>query len=121
MRPRPAKGASGSEPRAGGSALSAPRSHARRPCSEPQADARRRHRRPSSMDGGDDLLGIDALQVDARRAEVGVAELALDDVERNAFARELERMSMAQLMGREPAPVARFGSEPANLDPDSGS
>ena len=38
------------------------------------------HRRPPGVDGGDDLFGVDALQVDRGRAEVGVAELALDDV-----------------------------------------
>jgi hypothetical protein len=31
-------------------------------------------------------LGVDAVQIDAGRAEVGVPELALDDVERHAFA-----------------------------------
>ena len=36
------------------------------------------------------LYGIDARQVDAGRAEVGVAELALDHVERHALARELD-------------------------------
>jgi hypothetical protein len=40
------------------------------------------------VDGGDDLLGVDALQVDAAGAEIGVAELALDHVQRNAFAGE---------------------------------
>jgi hypothetical protein len=32
------------------------------------------------VDGGDDFLGVDALQVDRGGAEVGVAELTLDDV-----------------------------------------
>jgi hypothetical protein len=32
------------------------------------------------VDGGDDLLGIDALKVDRRRSEVCMTELALDDV-----------------------------------------
>src|SRR4051794_22131345 len=57
---------------------------------EPKAGARGHHRRSPCVDGGDDLLGIDPLQVDRGRAEVGVAELALDDVERNALASELE-------------------------------
>jgi hypothetical protein len=38
------------------------------------------------VDGVDDLAVVDALQVDGGDAEVGVAELALDDVERDAFA-----------------------------------
>src|SRR4051794_33941866 len=36
------------------------------------------HRRPAGVNGGDDLFRVDALQVDAGRAEVGVPELALD-------------------------------------------
>ena len=36
-----------------------------------------------------------------------MAELALDDVQRHALARELERVRVAQLVGREPAPDAR--------------
>jgi hypothetical protein len=44
--------------------------------------------------GGDDLLGVDALQVDAGRAEVGVPELALD-FERHAFAGELDGVGVA--------------------------
>jgi hypothetical protein len=35
------------------------------------------------------------LEVDRGGAEVGVAELALDDVERDAFAGELERVRVA--------------------------
>jgi hypothetical protein len=37
---------------------------------------------------------------------VGVSELALNDYERNAFVRHLDRVRVAQLMRREPAPVA---------------
>jgi hypothetical protein len=37
------------------------------------------------VDGADDLAAVDALQVDAGDAEVGVPELTLDDDERNAF------------------------------------
>jgi hypothetical protein len=59
--------------------------------------------------GGDDLLGVDSLQVDRGRAEVRVAELALDDVERNPLAGELERMSVSELMGREAPADARPG------------
>ena len=42
------------------------------------------------MDRRDDFFGVDALEVDAGGAEVGVSELALDDVERHAFAREFD-------------------------------
>jgi hypothetical protein len=47
----------------------------------------------------DDLLGVDSLQVDAGRAEIGMAELALDDVQRNALAGEFERVGVAALTG----------------------
>ena len=40
------------------------------------------------LDGADDLAAVDALEVDARDAEVGVSELALDDDEWDAVARD---------------------------------
>jgi hypothetical protein len=73
------------------------------------------------VDGGDDLLGVDPLQVDRRRAEVGVAQLALDDVQRDALTGELERVRVAQLMRREAAPDARLGREPPELAADGGA
>jgi hypothetical protein len=42
------------------------------------------------VDRLDDLGVVDALEVDAGDAEVAVAELALDDDQRNAFARQLK-------------------------------
>lgn len=54
------------------------------------------------MDGADDLAAIDALQVDAGDPKVGMPQLTLDDNERNAFMRHLDRVSMPQLVGREP-------------------
>jgi hypothetical protein len=48
------------------------------------------------MDGRDDLLGVDALEVDRGRAEVRVAELPLDDVDRHTLAGELERMRVTR-------------------------
>ena len=53
------------------------------------------------------------MQVDRCGAEVGMAELALDDVERDALAGELQRVRVAQLMRREPAPNACLDGEPA--------
>jgi hypothetical protein len=52
------------------------------------------------MHRGDDLFGVDALQVDRHRAEIRMVELALDAVERHAFARELDGVDVAQLMRR---------------------
>ena len=45
-----------------------------------------------------------------------MAELALDDVERHALAGELDGVGVAQLVGREAAPDAGLGGEPAELD-----
>ena len=50
-----------------------------------------------------------------------MAELALDDVERDALAGELERVRVAQLVRREPAPHAGLGGEPAQLAADPGA
>jgi ABC-type thiamine transport system ATPase subunit len=38
-----------------------------------------------------------------------VPELALDDEQRDAFARHLDRVGVAQLMGREPASYSCSG------------
>ena len=50
-----------------------------------------------------------------------LAELALDDVQRHALAGELERVRVAQLMRREPAPDARLGREAPELAADAGA
>jgi len=73
------------------------------------------------VDGGDDLLGVDALQVDAGGAETHVAELALDHVERHALARKFDGVSVAQLVRREAAPDACLSGEPAELDAHVGA
>jgi hypothetical protein len=44
-----------------------------------------------------------------------VPELALDDVERDAFARKLQRVRVRQLVRREATPDARLSGEPAEL------
>jgi hypothetical protein len=48
--------------------------------SESQAGGGGHHRGASCVDGGDDLFGVDALEVDRCRSEICMAELALDDV-----------------------------------------
>ena len=45
-----------------------------------------------------------------------MAELALDHVQRDAFAGELDSVGVAELVRREAAPDTRFGGEPAELD-----
>ena len=49
-----------------------------------------------------------------------MAELALDDVERDALTGELERVRVAQLVRRKAAPDPRAGGEPAELGADRG-
>ena len=70
------------------------------------------------MDGGDDFFGVDALEVDAGGAEVGVSELALDHVERYAFSGELDGVRVAQLVWREPSAHAGVDAEAPELDAD---
>jgi hypothetical protein len=50
-----------------------------------------------------------------------MAELVLDDVERHAFAGELERVRVAQLVRREPAPDAGASGESPELAVDGGA
>ena len=89
--------------------------------SEPEPGSGRHHRAASGADGGDDLFGVDALQVYGRRAEVGVAELPLDDVEGNAFAGELDCVGVAELMRREASPHTGLESESVKLEPHCGA
>ena len=59
------------------------------------------------MDGVDDLGAVDALQVHARDAEMGMPQLTLDDDQRHSFVGELDRVRMTKLVGREPSADAR--------------
>ena len=61
---------------------------------EPQPVDRRDHRRGAFVDGVHDLGVVDAAQVHGRDPEVGMPELPLDDHERHALARHLDRVSM---------------------------
>ena len=72
--------------------------------SESESCAGGHHRRPARAAGGNDLLMVDPLKVDRRGGHVGVPELALDDLERDALAGGLERVGVAELVRREPAP-----------------
>jgi hypothetical protein len=51
------------------------------------------------------------LEVGGGGAEVGVAELTPDDVDRDAFAGEFDGVGVAELVGREAAPDAGVQSE----------
>jgi hypothetical protein len=48
-------------------------------------------------------------------------ELALNDVQRHALAREFKCVRVAQLMRREPSPDARLGREPPEFAADGGA
>jgi hypothetical protein len=50
------------------------------------------------VDGFDDLGVVDSLQVDGGDAQVAVAELPLDDDQRDALARHLDGVGVAELM-----------------------
>jgi hypothetical protein len=52
--------------------------------------------------GADDLAAVDPLEVGGRDAEIGVPELPLDHNERNSLVRRFDRVSVPQLMRREP-------------------
>ena len=60
------------------------------------------------MDGGDDLLCGDALQVGSGRGEVRVPELALDQRQRDPLTKQLDSTRMAELVGRYTPPDARL-------------
>ena len=66
--------------------------------------ADRDHRRAAGVDGVDDLGVVDALEIDRGDAEVAVAELALDDDQRHALARQLDGVRVAQLVRRKAPP-----------------
>lgn len=69
------------------------------------------HRCAPGVDGGDDLFGVDALEVDRGRAEVGVAELALD-LPAASLPRSCSRFARAK---RKPA------ARPPDTRPSSGA
>jgi hypothetical protein len=73
------------------------------------------------MDRLDDLGIVDALQVDRRDAEVAVAELALDDDQRDALVRELDGMRMPELVWRETSPDTGFERGPAQIGSRGGA
>ncbi len=89
----------------------------RRVRSELEAGGGRHHRGPPVVDRDDDLGAIDPLQVDRSDTEVATAELALDHVERNALARHLNRVGMAELVRSEPAPNPSLQSKAPQLRP----
>ncbi len=55
---------------------------------------------------------VDALEVDGGDAEVAVAELALDDDQRDAFVGHLDGVSVPQLVRGKAPPHAGSGGSP---------
>jgi hypothetical protein len=75
----------------------------------------RDHRSAPVVGGGDDLVGVDAVQVDRGC----VTELALDDAQCHALAGELERVAVAELVRRKAPAYAGLGRQAMELEPDS--
>jgi hypothetical protein len=67
------------------------------------------------VNGVDDLAAADALEIDAGDPKVGVPELPLDDDERDALVRHLDRVRVPQLVRRESPSDARCGSRVVQL------
>src|SRR5687767_8747286 len=78
------------------------------------------HRRAAGVHGVDDLGVVDALEVDRGDAEVGVAELALDDDQRHALAGHLDGVGVAELMWREASPHAGLAGDASQLRAGGG-
>jgi hypothetical protein len=72
--------------------------------SELQPRRRGHHWCPASVHRADDLLGINALQMDASGPQVGVPQLALARIQRHPLARELDRVRVTLLVRRETNP-----------------
>ena len=65
------------------------------------------------MDGLNDLGVVDGLEMAGGDAEVAVSELALDDDQRDTFARHFDRVGVAELVWREaPAHAGRGRGAP---------
>ncbi len=67
------------------------------------------------MDGADDLAAVDALQIHAGDAEVGVSQLTLDHDQRNSLVRHLDSVGIAELVRREAAANAGAGCRVVQL------
>ena len=70
----------------------------RRLCSELEAGADVHHRRAPRVDRADDLLDINPLQIHAGGRDIRMPELPLDHRQRHPLPRELDRVSMAELV-----------------------
>jgi hypothetical protein len=87
---------------------------------DPKPVGRRDHRRGALVDGVHDLGVVDAAPVHRRDPEVGMPELPLDDHQRDALTRHLDRVCMPELMWRQPATHPGCDRGVAQLDADPG-
>ena len=87
---------------------------------EPKPVGCRDHRCGAFVDGVHDLGVVDPAQVHGGDPEVGMPELPLDDHERYALVRHLDRVSMPQLMRRKPPTHPGCDRRIAQLDTDPG-
>jgi hypothetical protein len=72
------------------------------------------------VDGGDNLGVVDPAQISGRDGQVGMPELALDNEQRDPFARHLDRVGVPELVRREAAPDAGDFGCLVQLGADSG-
>src|SRR5215211_1076517 len=82
---------------------------------EEQPSTRGHRRRSARVDRADDLGVVNSPQIDRRDAEVGVAELALDDVQRHALPGHLDGMGVTELVRSETASHSGVEGEPPKL------
>jgi hypothetical protein len=61
------------------------------------------------VDGADDFAAVDALEVDAGDAEVGMPELSLDHDQWHSLVRHFDCMCVPQLVRREASANPRGG------------
>src|SRR5215210_5958926 len=90
------------------------------PGSDVQRALDRDHGGAAGVDGVDDLGVVNALEVDRGDAEVGVAELALDDDQRHALAGHFDGVGVAELVRREASPHASLAGDAAQLGAGGG-
>ena len=67
------------------------------------------------MDGVDDLGVVDALEIDRCDAKAGMAELPLDDDQRNALAGHLDGVRVTELVRGKSSAYTRLCSDASQL------
>ena len=73
------------------------------------------HRWASCVNGLDDLRVVDPLEINRCDPEMGMSELPLDDDQRDAFVRHLNRVGVSELVWCEPTPDPGCGGGAGEL------